>query len=220
MSAISERLATTRDGLHRVAEHILAAAQFRDGNGIELRYSPGGFETLRGLRDGHRIAVANGNLVVVDRDSRRESPLSTLAAAARFAGITAGLPGGTYPPATPLDLDAPLEIDAASADVLAEWYRIGDEALRAFATELGDTAQQPILWPEHFDIGITIDAVNYGASPGDDTVDEPYVYVGPHAGPPRRDEFWNAPFGAFLPSSQVHSAGDAVAFFRRGRSLL
>ena len=25
----------------------------------------------------------------------------------------------------------------------------------------------PILWPEHFDVGITLDQVNYGLSPGD-----------------------------------------------------
>jgi hypothetical protein len=37
----------------------------------------------------------------------------------------------------------------------------------------------PVLWPEHFDIGITIDAVNYGASRGDDHIAEPYAYVGP-----------------------------------------
>ena len=40
--------------------------------------------------------------------------------------------------------------------------------------------------------------VNYGISPGDMHIPGPYLYVGPHDGPPAADEFWNAPFGAVL----------------------
>ena len=43
----------------------------------------------------------------------------------------------------------------------------------------GSTLQTPVLWPEHFDVGITLDKVNYGVSPGDDDIPEPYAYVGP-----------------------------------------
>jgi hypothetical protein len=36
--------------------------------------------------------------------------------------------------------------------------------LRGFADELGQPAV-PVLWPEHRDLGITVDAVDYGVSP-------------------------------------------------------
>ena len=36
-----------------------------------------------------------------------------------------------------------------------------------------------MLWPEHFDLGITLDRVNYGSAPGDADIGVPYAYVGP-----------------------------------------
>jgi hypothetical protein len=75
-----------------------------------------------------------------------------------------------------------------------------------------------VLWPEHFDLGITVDAVNYGCSPGDEAIPEPYIYVGPHARRPAADAFWNAPFGAVMTAERIVSAGAAVDFFRRGRA--
>ena len=62
--------------------------------------------------------------------------------------------------------------------------------------------------------------VNYGASPGDAAVAEPYLYVGPYDGPPVRDAFWNAPFGAFVTRDEVATPEEALAFFRSGRSRL
>jgi glucose 1-dehydrogenase len=35
-----------------------------------------------------------------------------------------------------------------------------------------------VLWPEHLDLAVTVDAVNYGVSPGDDAVPAPYLYGG------------------------------------------
>lgn len=45
----------------------------------------------------------------------------------------------------------------------------------------------------------------------------PYLYVGPHGGPPAGDEFWNADFGAARAADEVHSVDEAVAFFESGR---
>lgn len=82
---------------------------------------------------------------------------------------------------------------------------------RRFAPDL-----TPVLWPEHFDVGIQLDEVNYGISPGDHYVDEPYAYVGPWT--PRTGEFWNAPFGAARPLRDL--PGDALdAFLAEGRDL-
>src|SRR5689334_7336733 len=50
-------LAPARESLHRLAEHVLAAAQARAGAGIRLRYTKGGLETLVGLPDGRRVGI-------------------------------------------------------------------------------------------------------------------------------------------------------------------
>src|SRR5689334_7958377 len=186
--AMKVDLAPTRESLHRVAEHVLAAAQARAGAGIRLRYTTGGFETFVGLPDGTRIGVVDRRIVVSGPHDRRDAALTTVAAAAAFAGTEPGLPPGIYEAATPFEPDAPLDIDEEAAAVLVDWFGLADTALRRFGEEVVGEPQQPVLWPEHFDIGITIDAVNYGASPGDQHVPEPYLYVGPHAGPPTRDE--------------------------------
>jgi len=59
---------------------------------------------------------------------------------------------------------------------------------------------------------------NYGVSPGDGLIDEPYLYVGPHH--PRRGPFWNVDFGAALTYSQVGDGADPIEFFELGRRLL
>jgi hypothetical protein len=129
--------------------------------------------------------------------------------------VTPGL-RDSYEPTTPDDPDEPLRIDAAAAQRLASWYALGDAALRRFADEL-DRPMDPVLWPEHFDLGISIDDVNYGVSPGDDHRPEPYLYVGPHTGPPSADEYWNAPFGAAVGEERIRTPQNAVAFFSEGR---
>ncbi len=209
----------TREAWHRIAEHVLAAAQYADTGQIRLRSVAGGFGTTRPVRGGRRLNVVGTRLVVSDDRGTRTAPLTTVAAAADFVGITPGMPASVYPPATPLAPNEPLHLDAASARLLADWYQLADTALRRLAVATGRT-QQPILWPEHFDIGITVDAVNFGASPGDGLVPQPYAYVSPHSGPPNRDAFWNAPFGAARTADRIPSADAALAFFQEGRDRL
>jgi hypothetical protein len=108
-------------------------------------------------------------------------------------------------------------IDRGAARQLADWYALADAALRRFAEELGEPVD-PILWPEHFDLGITVDATNYGASPGDATFADPYLYVGPHEGRPSMHDFWNAPFGAAVPAHRIPTTDHAVAFCSEGRT--
>jgi hypothetical protein len=218
MTTTTDKLAATRDALHRVAEHVLAAAQFAQTGDVRLAYLPGGFTTYAQLRGERRVMVIGRDLVVVDPTGRRSTPLTTVGAAAAFLGVSPGLPRAAYEPATPLRPDEPLEIDPGGAGLLHGWYGVADAALRAFGTEVGAGRVRPVLWPEHFDLAITVDAVNYGASPGDQHVDQPYVYVGPHAGPPTRNDFWNAGFGAVRTIADVASSDDALAFFRQGRS--
>jgi hypothetical protein len=203
---VSLELRRTRDGWHRVAEHVLAAGQYAATGTIRLAVGPGGFRTTAGV-GGRQLAVVGDRLVV----DGRSTPLTTLREVASFAGVEPGL-RGSYSPATDPDPDAPLEVHPLGAIELATWFGIGDTALRRFAP-----GSEPVLWPEHFDVAITVDAVNYGCSPGDAFVDDPYLYVGPHLVPPR-DGFWNQPFGAALPQVRVADAAAAVAFFEEGRA--
>jgi len=213
----SPDLIRTRDSWHRVAEHVLAAGQFTAAGTIRLRPCPGGFSTVVGV-EGRQLAVVGDRLVVLDGSERRETPLTTVGAAAEFAGVTPGL-SGSYSPVTPADPDAPLAVDTDAARLLADWYALAEAALHRFTADLGVTVE-PVLWPEHLDVAVEVDAVNYGGSPGDDAIPEPYLYVGPHEGPPSADTFWNAPFGAAVTFDRIRTIDAAVDFFAQGRSLV
>src|SRR3712207_1935571 len=139
-------LVATRTIWHRVAEHVLAAAQFAAAGTIRLRPHPGGFATTVGLGD-RQLAVVGDELLVIRDGSTRSRPLTTLGDAARLAGVELGL-RGSYRPATPADADAPLAVDPTAARRLADWFAVGDAALRRFAAEVGQPLE-PVLWPEH-----------------------------------------------------------------------
>jgi hypothetical protein len=218
----NDALTATRTSLHQVAEHVLSAARKRaTGHEIALLPGPGGVRTPP-LPDGRVIAVIDGDIAVIDDDGVRRAPLTTARAAADFVGTEAGFPWTKHPPGTESRPDAPLEIDLAAARLLAGWFALGDTALRDLATRLSPGAEPtPQIFPEHLDLAITVAEVNYGVSPGDDAIPDPYLYVGPFDGPPAGDEaFWNAPFGAYVTIGDVGTAAAAVAFFLKGNQLL
>ena len=171
------------------------------------RVTPGGFGTVASpdLRVEH--------LELVTPTARL--PLGgTFAGLARAAGVEARSLRDVYSGGPGIDQDDPLIVDTGAAVVLLEAFATGEAALRRFAPDL-----ERVLWPEHFDLGITAGAINYGASPGDAEVADPYLYVGPHDGPPPGEPaFWNAPFGAVRTIGQIGAAADAAAFFRDGRA--
>ena len=215
----TEVLVATRESLHRVAEHVLAAALKRATGQITLLARPGGFGTPD-LPDGSALAVEGTRLVVTGSGATRSTALTTLAEAAAFAGTEPGFPWTKHPPATPFEPDLPMTIDEDAAGVLADWFALGQEALTALVAELADedpSASQ--IFPEHFDLGVTAGPVNYGFSPGDDGIPEPYVYVGPHQ-LPVDGEFWNAPFGAYRTRSEVASGPAALEFLLAGHTAL
>jgi hypothetical protein len=223
----ADELRPTRLAWQAVAEHVLAAALYRATGRIGLRQGPGGITTPpfptagdASARAERTIAIVGTELVVEDRDGERRAPLTTLRAAGELAGVTPGAPAEVYQPATPLDLDAPLTIDAAAAIQLASWYALVDGALEQLRSEVPSTPPVAQLWPEHFDLATPIDEVNFGGSPGDAAHPVPYLYVGPFALPPPEGGFWNESFGASRAGSEVRSVDDAVAFFREGRDRL
>lgn len=219
MSALVE----TRAALHAVAEQVLAAARHQATGRIGLRVTPGGFGTPPFPVDGieHQVRIDGVDLVVVEGDSVRRMPLRTVGEAAAFVGIEPGAPPGVYPPATSVDPDAVLPIDPAAAATIHDWFRLSGSALdRLCAT---DPPPGPIplpqLWPEHFDLAVTIAEVNYGGSPGDADHPAPYAYVGPWRRDGLAGDFWNEPFGASRPGDELRSEDDLLAFFEQGRRL-
>ena len=120
------------------------------------------------------------------------------------------------------------DADPAAAEALAEWFAFGWgvlEELRAEAAAADLSPSPPQLWPEHFDIGLDFASVNYGASPGDEGHDEPYLYVGPWDAPPE-GPLWNAVGfpGAEMAYADLLAADDrrgtALEFFRKRRDAL
>ena len=222
---------STRDGLHRVAEHVVAKARYVDDGEIRLMGAADGFATPP-LADGSRVRVDADDLLIDERAGSRRVRLNTIGEAAAFAGVEPGFPSELYPPATPLHVDEPLGLDRHAAEALTAWNSFAAEVLAAFAAEVAVANPSPlILWPEHFDQAFyTEDAdesrrANYGASPGDEGHPEPYLYVGPW-GPVAVNEYWNAAHfnGAVLPLSRLVVTADpteaALQFLRAGRALL
>lgn len=231
-------LATTRDGLHRVATHVLARRRHALTGRIGLRATPGGFGSPAGGPE-HEVVRLRGTWLVRERtgDASRAELLdlatASLADAAALVDVDLAAPfsaGHDTPPVG--DAAAPLALDAAGAAAVAGWFAFGWEVLDAAVAAVGPAAQASVLqlWPEHFDAGCDVAAVsgrrlNLGASPGDAGVPEPYLYVGPwDADRPGDARFWNAPFGAVLTAGDLAASGDphaaGTAFLLRGVDLL
>lgn len=209
-------LEATRRSLHGVAESLLGGHQWRTAGTIRLRVSPAGFRTGPLDAEGAYLAVEGTDLVVSDGSAQRRIPLQgRLCELAELAGISFG-PPEVYTSTAGSAASDRVRVEARSATLITQALELGDQALRTFsASRLPAGAEVPVLWPEHFDLGITIDEINYGVSAGDDTIPEPYAYVGPWK--PRRGPFWDQPFGATY-RVQGRAAVDLVTFFELGRT--
>jgi hypothetical protein len=205
--AMGQELAVTRRSLHGVAELVLAGPQYRATGKLRLAVVPGGFActlTPRLRVDGARIASAEG--VTAGIGGRTPRALGT------ELGVVAGRPEGAYDGGSGVDPDETLVVDSDQAGVIAGALALGHDALVAFAP-----GESPVLWPEHFDVAIRVQDMNFGVSPGDGFIDEPYAYVG-IASPPAGDMFWNAPFGAAVPLRELPDAPTVTRFFSEGRA--
>jgi hypothetical protein len=202
-------LAETRRALHGVAELVLAGPQHASADTVRLRVVPGGFATT--VADPPCLLLGSyvergGLTAAVDGSTPREL--------ADALGLVASTLDHVYGDGSGVGLDDVLRIDEDAVADLTDAWSAGDEALRRL-----DPAQQPVLWPEHFDIGISLDEVNYGVSPGDATIPEPYAYVGPWT-VPGPDEFWDRPFGAARLLGDLAGTDAVHAFFEEGRRRL
>jgi hypothetical protein len=200
-----QELAATRRSLHGVAELVLAGPQYRATGRLRLRIVPGGFATTLapGLRvDGAGITGEQGSAVPIAGRTPR--------ALGAELGVTAGRPEGAYGDGSGVGLDEALAVDPGQAGVITGALALGQDALTAFAPD-----QTPVLWPEHFDVAIRVGEVNFGVSPGDGFLGDPYAYVGVSA-VPAGDAFWNAPFGAAVPLREFADVNALAGFFAEG----
>jgi hypothetical protein len=204
-----EELAVTRRSLHAVAELVLAGPQYRATGKLRLRVVPGGFATvlapeLRAVST--RVVGDGGAAVPIDGHTAR--------AIGAELGVQAGRPEGAYAIGAGVDPDETLTLRPDQADVIMGAFSRGHDALIAFAP-----AETPVLWPEHFDVAIRVQEANFGVSPGDGFIEEPYAYVGvsrPAAG----DPFWNVPFGAAVRLAELPGSAAVTAFFAEGRNRI
>jgi hypothetical protein len=192
----------TRATLHGVAELLLAGPQYADSGTIRLRVLAGGVATVAApdvrLEDG--VLVGPGG----------RHPLGgTYAEAAAAIGVAPRPLGDLYGDSADAAPDDPIEVEPEALAGLLEALARGDAALRVFAP-----SEEPVLWPEHLDVAISHDEVNFGVSPGDASLPEPYAYVGPWT--LRDGEFWNQPFGAARPLSDLPDVAAVAAFFAQG----
>jgi hypothetical protein len=195
----------SRRALHGIAEQVLAGPQYRRSGTIRLRVTAGTVSTVADPAVHLTATHISGPAGTAAIDG------ASVTALAVAVGVDAGAAQDLYHDYTDVTPDEPLAVAGHEAAELLEALWRGDQALRRLAP--GET---PVVWPEHFDVGITVDGVNYGVSPGDGYLDEPYAYVGPHT--PRTGAFFNAPFGAARPLREL--PGDTLdVFFAEGRKL-
>lgn len=202
----SATLIATRRQLHGIAECLLAGPEYRATGEIALRIVPAGFATTAGPD----IRLEDLELLHGGRRVPAAGPFRDLA---ERLGIEFGAPADLYRDGSRAQPDDVVDLDPAAARLITDWYTLSDTALRGL-----DHDQQPVLWPEHFDVAILLDNRSYGSSPGDDFHPTPYAYISnpDHDANP----FWNAPFGALRDAAEFSSSDDLIAFWREGRALL
>lgn len=217
---LPDSFVTTVAAVHAIAEHVLCVPRYAAIGRVGLVAASSGIETSPFGADDRVVGIEGDELVDVSSAGERRARITTVRDAAAFFGVAAGAPGRLWTPVTSLELDTPLAVDPDAVQVLADWYSFVAEAL-AGMRDAGATLDPLTLWPEGFDLATTGERVNYGGSPGDRFLAQPYIYVGPfdrsfpHVEPP----YWNASFGASLSYDAIGSLDEAVAFLVRGYRL-
>jgi hypothetical protein len=229
-------MGSTRDDLHRIAAHVLGRRRAAVSGHFGLRASPRGLATPAFGPEPETLRVA-GSILVREVGTRSEMmPMdgATLAELAVFADADLGDAYSAGPDTPPLGaVDEPLRLDLAALQTLYDWFDLGWRVLDAVTADASVVSSRSTvqLWPEHFDAGCTVSlraggpvagsGVNLGFSPGDSFSEEPYAYVGPWGSErPGDREYWNAPFGAFVPRSRAGGCAGCAGFLRRGLQQL
>ena len=219
-------LSATRTDLHRLAAYVVAPTRHAANGKFGLRWTLGGFGTPF-FHDGalgvdRQVRVDGDRLVDQRGDTASSVAITTLGAAARFLGSEIRTDAGAEHDSPEVgDTDAPLAVDAGAAAFLGRWFGMAFAALELVRADAGSVdPSRPQLWPGHFDPAIEVGDEDhrgsYGASPGDHTIDEPYLYLSiwwpDRIGVDADDPAWNAPSftGAILKLSDFPTDRDPV----------
>jgi hypothetical protein len=220
LPALPSTYDATLQSLHAVAEHVVSAAYFLGARHIGLRPAPRGFGTPV-FGDDERVRVDATALVHERAGEERRHELTTLTDAAAFVGIPLGAPT-VYTAVTALPPDAPLSVDRDAALALGDWYALGSALIHDLRADHADaSATDAQIWPEHFDLAFELGdegagtRANYGASPGDAGIPEPYLYVGPWDPARKTGALARFPFGGACTYSELRASGDAGVTARR-----
>jgi hypothetical protein len=234
LDPIPADFAATRKSLHQLAFFAVSPARYRKVGKMGLRATTGGFGTP--LFGGEVARVEGIQLVHETEGGIATAFITTVGEATRFFGFDYDPDWFTdfHDPLAPADPDAELRIDEPGSAALGNWFEFGSrslESLRAHGGEDDDVSEVQ-LWPEHFDLATELgdaDAssrASYGASPGDDAHDQPYLYVAAWGEIDRARHYWNdeAFNGASLGFEELLASADpgqsALDFFLEGyRSL-
>jgi hypothetical protein len=211
----------TRKSLHQLAFFALAPKRFDATGKLGLRYTYRGFGTPFFGRD-EQVRVEDGRLVVQVRDEIRSTVPASVSDAARFVGVDYQETWfeGFHDPLRPVDPDAPMAIESQAARAVGDWFGFSTHVLeRARRTPGAVDVSRVQLWPEHFDPAFemgnadTGQRASYGASPGDDGIPEPYLYVAAWGEIDHTNPLWNATSfnGAYLSYSDLLAADDQVS---------
>lgn len=221
----------TREALHQLAFFAIAPARHAVNGKIGLRYTHRGFGTPF-FGDDEQVRVEGDRLIHQTADDIRATSISTVGEAAAFLGVPYRV--GWFPdfhdPLEPADPDTPLSVDLEASRAIGDWFGFATSVLEELRRIDGaEDVSRVQLWPEHFDPAIEMGSADagrrasYGASPGDGSSVEPYLYVSPWSGVPDDDDpYWNAESfgGATLSYEHLLAADDqrgtALAFYRSG----
>ncbi len=220
-------LVGTREALHALAEAVVAPAREHANGKIGLRFTRGGFGTPFFGAD-VQVRVSGTELIVQEAERERSAQISSLAQAAAHLGeeLLPALAGE----------DRELTVGADASAFLGDWFGFGAAVLEELRVGADDRLEpsRVQLWPEHFDLSVELGAeqggarAGYGASPGDQLHEEPYLYVVPWGEVPD-GELWQASAfkGAELPYAallQARSGSEqrelALRFFSERQAAL
>jgi len=207
---------------HRLAYAVLGEARRVATGRFGLRSLASGFGTpvfeVTMGRAGEmecQVWIDGDEIFATEGGTQRSAHITTLSAAAKFAGISPGTEAREHDSPELGDVERWLRVSPEMGAHLTAWFQLGKHALSQLHELPGATAPDEIqLWPGHFDIATAIgdaDArATYGLSPGDASHPHPYVYVGPWGEVDRSDPYWNdtAFGGASLPYGEIIAASD------------
>jgi hypothetical protein len=219
--------------VNQIAFFAIAPARYTANGKVGLRYTYRGFGTPF-FGNYEQVRIEADQLVVQERDSVRNTVITTTRAATEFIGVPyQGTWGPKWQdPPTPTDPDQELKVDIGAVAIASNIIGFAFSVLEQLRYE--SLTQEPSrvqLWPEHFDAAVEIGDADrgrraaFGVSPGYAAHPEPFVYVSPWEKSNLDDPYWNAAFfgGSILEYSQLLRAEDqrqtALEFLSQGLEL-